>query len=154
MTIKIKYIIVILFVLMSSCKSNQIDKDKEKLPMIIFLNYNISKDSEGDIKVRFINKIVTEGKLKKDFSQKESFDKGDIICVQINRRFEPIQSVIIPNPFVKKVESIDDSGQLFMKLIELDSSNISVRMQLNPITKFIILEQINKPSKQLIKIRL
>ena len=62
--------------------------------------------------------------------------------------------MIIPNPFVKRVESIDDSGRLYMKLIEVDSTQISIRMQLNPLTKFIILEQMNKPNKRLIKTKI
>ena len=152
MSISIRYISLILILLISSCKTKQIGTDRP--PMIIFLNYDISKDSDGEIKVDFINKIISEGRLKKDLSQEKSFAKDDIICIQNNSRSKPIQSMIIPNPFVKRVESIDDSGRLYMKLIEVDSTQISIRMQLNPLTKFIILEQMNKPNKRLIKTKI
>ena len=143
---------VILLLLTSSCKSKQIDSDKPA--KIVFVNYNITKDTDGDIAINLINKIITEGKLKQDLAYKEKTEFGDLKIIQTNSKSKSIQSITIANPLVKNVEYADESGQLNRKIIELESTQFSIRMQMHPMTKYIVIEQINKPNKRLIKSRL
>lgn len=143
---------VILLLLTSSCKSKQIDSDKPA--KIVFVNYNITKDTDGDIAINLINKIITEGKLKQDLAYKEKTEFGDLKIIQTNSKSKSIQSITIANPLVKNVEYADESGQLNRKIIELESTQFSIRMQMHPLTKYIVIEQINKPNKRLIKSRL
>jgi hypothetical protein len=142
----------IVLLLAISCKSNQIDSDKP--PRIVFVNYNITKDSDGNIAINMINKIITEGKLKQDLSHKENVEFGDLKVIQTNNRSKPIRSIIIANPLVKNVEYADASGRLSRKIIELETTKFTIRMQLDPQTKYIIIKQLNDQNKRLTKNKL
>lgn len=152
MSNSILYVAAILLLLTCSCKSKQIDTDKP--PRIVFLNYNISEKSDDEVEIEFLNKIITEGKLKQELSNKKNPEIGDLKIIQTNNKSKPIKSITIANPLVKNVEYVDDSGQLGRKIIELESTQFSIRMQLHPLTKFVVIEQINKPNKRLIRSRL
>jgi len=143
---------VILLLLTNSCKSKQIDADRT--PRIIFLNYTISQKSDRGLNIQLINKIIREGKLKQGLSNKKEPETGDLRIIQSNAKSKPIESIIIANPLVKTVEYADESGKLNKKIIELDSTQFSLRMQLNHLTKYIIIEQTNKQNKRLTKNKL
>lgn len=142
---------VIFLLSVGACRSK---KDAALPPRIVFLNYSVAKESDGAIKIEFINKIITEGKLKQNLSNKKNPEFGDLKIIQINSKSKPIQSITVTNPLVKNVEYADESGQLNRKIIELESTQFSIRMQMHPLTKFVVIEQINKPNKRLIKSRL
>lgn len=143
---------VLLLLLSSSCKSKQIDPNKP--PRIIFVNYNITKDTDGNISIDLINKIITDGKLKQGVSYKENVEFGDLKIIQANNKSKPIHSIVIANPLVKNVEYTDESGGLGRKIIELETTQFTLRMQLDPQTKYIIIEKSNDQNKRLTKNKL
>lgn len=130
----------------------------EITPKIIFLNYTINKTSDGNRTIRFINKIVTEGKLKNHNNKSvETGVSGDLQLFQLDKKSNILQSTIIKNPFTKTFEYVDESKSFQMKKIDLDSSRFSVRLQLRPNTKYISIHGIGdskNKTKRLIKTKL
>ena len=104
-------------------------------PKIILLNYSIRSDkSKAEPEVRLIDKQVAEGKLKMVSQKPEMSKPGDLKCISLNNRLEPVDSIIITDPLNITVESVDATNDLFKKEIELDSAQFSIRMQLSEST--------------------
>lgn len=149
---KLHYLGIVLLLLLVSCKANR--NSAEKPPRIIFLNYNLSKISDDEVHIEFINKIIVEGKLKQNLPNKSNPEFGDLKIIQNNAKSKAIQSIIITNPLIKDMEFADESGQLNRQMVELESTQVTIRMQLHPLAKFVVIERINKPNNRLIKSKL
>lgn len=153
---------IILLVLITSCtssKKNTIDSTTEDISTvstakIIFLNYNVAKNLDKTITASLVNKITSEGTIKGNNQKEHTNNPGDFRCIQLDRKLLPIDSLQIANPLIKDIEYVAPSGLLEKKQIELDSTAFSVRMQLNPRTKFISLQIINNPNTNLLTIEL
>ena len=126
-----------------------IDTDK-----IIFLNYIISKNSDELIEVKFIDKIIVEGKLKAPSPTNFDPEKGALRLIQMDSKHQPLDSISIENPLSKTVEFINESGQFEKRTIDLESAEFSVRMQLNSKTTFIVIYDHDNPKKPLIQHKL
>ncbi|MCL7765169.1 hypothetical protein MPF19_17230 [Polaribacter sp. Z014] len=153
---------LLLFLLIVSCTSlkksttnSSTEETTTKVASkIIFLNYKISKDSNTNTNFTLINKIITDGHLKKRRKTATSRNPRDLICLQQDINSKIIDSIYIKNPLLKNVEFADPSGELGRKTIELNSTTISVRMDLNPQTKFITLKLTNNTNNSLLKTQL
>ncbi len=155
---------IVLFMLLISC--NAVKKStatelatKENTNVvatakIIFLNYKVSKDSNNKIKVRLLNKLITEGKLKKNRDMHLTSKSNDFICVQLDKDLAYIEGESIANPLLKNVEYVDATGKLAKKQIALDTTEFFVRMQLAPKTKYISLKMVADPAIELLTIEL
>ncbi|WP_199112700.1 hypothetical protein [Snuella sedimenti] len=112
-------------------------------PKLIFLNYAIKKNSDDTKTVRFVNKIVTEGKLK-SYGNKyiKTGHPGDLKCVQLDKTGKALHEHIIKNPLIKSFEYLNDSRSFEKKTVNLDSTSFSLRLQLNPLTKSIMISEI------------
>jgi hypothetical protein len=101
-------------------------------PRIIFLNYNIKRNrSNGEVEIKLIDKIITEGRLKANSSEPVLARPGDLKCISLNSLLQPVDSITIPDPLNITVESVDNSNMLFKKEVTRDSAEFSVRLQLN-----------------------
>ena len=116
---------------------------EELPPKLIFLNYSISQDANGNKHIQFINKIITDGKLK---NNTETYLKtgavGDLKCSQLDKDSTEIKTVIIQNPLSKIIEYVNDSLIFESKKIELKSAPLSLRLALNDKTKYITISHI------------
>ncbi len=112
-------------------------------PKLLFLTYSIFKTSEGNIQAKLIDKIIVEGKMKESIVGNKMFEPGDIQCIQVNKNSMEINTINMSNPLVKTVEYSDETGRLFKKQIELDSTQLSIRMQLHSQSKFVVLKRHN-----------
>lgn len=110
------------------------------LSKIIFLNYNISVNSDKTITAGLIKKILSEGNLKKNTEKKTDYNNGFTIY-QLDKKSLAIDSLKIPNPLIKNIEYSDSLGLLSKKEVKLNSADFFIRMQLNPHTKFISLKK-------------
>lgn len=116
---------------------------------IIFLTYNIQIDENGgDEKVELVQKIVTEGSIKKRSPAEENGKIGDLLCVQLGNNKEKINQILIENPLIKTVEYADQQGNLTKKEIKLDHVQFSLRVQLAQDTKYIVIEKIMATDQQ------
>jgi len=116
----------------------------ETLPRkLIFLNYTISQDANGKKHILFINKIITDGKLK---NNTETYLKtgsvGDLKCSQLDKDSVEIKTVIIQNPISKIIEYVNDSLIFESKKIELNRAPLSLRLALHDKTKYITISHI------------
>ena len=135
------------FLLITSCATKQvtITNIAETEPKLIFLNYSIKKTSNDSRSISLINKIITDGKLKNQVSdQNEIAEVDDLIYNQLDKNSTIVQSEIIKNPLVKTFEYIDDSNSFQMKKIELDTAQISLKLNLAPNTKYITISHIRE----------
>ena len=155
-TYKINLLVLICFILFSGCKSSKnifVNQSEIKSSSkIIFLNYSIEKGLNQNRTIQFINKKVVDGKLKKNTSQQsiENGIQGDLICVQLNKKFQVLHQILIKNPLVRSVEYIDESNNLQTKIIKPDKTQFSIRLQLKSNTKYITISNFAK-NKPLIK---
>jgi hypothetical protein len=126
----------------------------ESSTKIIFLNYTIKKEANGNKRIRFLNKIVSEGKLKNHHTlNEEETTIGDLEWQQIDKNSNILESHFIKNPLIKTIEFINDSKNLQTKTIILDSATFSIRLQLKPNSQYIRIIEVkdNQKSKPLIK---
>lgn len=112
-------------------------------PKIVFLNYTISKDDNGNKHIQFINKIITEGKLK---NNSDTYFKtgtvGDLKCSQLDKDSVAIKTIIIKNPLSKTIEYLNDSLNFESKKMELNRAPLSLRLPLYDQTKYISIAEI------------
>ena len=147
----------LILVIQCSCgirrHSIQETKLPESNPKLIFLNYSISKNENGEKHMVFLNKIITEGTLKTNTFSKTGI-VGDLKCTQLDGNTKPLQSIIIKNPLSQVVEFVNDSLIFEKKQINLDNRELSLRLQLDNRTKIIEISEIIdslQNSKELIK---
>lgn len=116
------------------------------IPKIVFLNYSIKKNKNGDKTVALLNSKKVEGKLK---HQKKILDKnpnlGDLVCVQLDGASATLSQQLIKNPLQKRVEYVDESKHFKVAEMELDSAEFSVRLQLYPETQYIVINGEQRP---------
>lgn len=140
-------LLVCLFLSIVSCGIRKTTTEEQKPleinPKIIFLNYSISKEENGNKKMVFINKTIANGRLKNSSNKYlKTGKKGDFICTQKDKNSNKLQTVYIKNPFSKTIEFINDSLIFESKKIDLTTTQISLRLQLNSKTKSIIISEI------------
>lgn len=112
-------------------------------PKLLFLNYTISKDKSDKKSIQFINKIIADGKAKSNSNKYFNTGKvGDLKCAQLDKDSTEINHVIIKNPLLKTIESLNDSLIFENKNIILNKAPISLRLQLNSKTKLIVISEI------------
>lgn len=119
-------------VIRSDLRDESNDDISTSSPKIIFLNYSARLNRpDGEIEIFLISKYITEGRLKINRPEPEISKPGDLKCITMNSRMEPIDSIIIADPFFVSVESADDRNALFRKEVRHDSMQFSVRIQLS-----------------------
>ncbi|KJD31512.1 hypothetical protein PK35_13940 [Tamlana nanhaiensis] len=105
---------------------------------LVFLNYSVKKTDDISKKIRFINTIVTNGSVKKKSEQDLSEGKsGDLICSQLDKHSNILHRILVKNPLSKLIEYADEDRKLQLKKVDLDSAQLSLRLQLKPETKYI-----------------
>jgi len=156
------FVLILLLILTIGCKSkkeiitpNPIEEIKNPdTPQMIFINFMIRADETNKISAHLINKIIVDGTFKDKGNKNETFKSGDLVCNQLNQISKTIESQNIKNPLIKNVEYVNDNGEFERKEIKLDSAEISLRLQLNPDTKFISLDLIGMENTTLLNFEL
>lgn len=133
-----------LFMLVS-CASKQIVTNQPEIqeqPKLLFLNYNIVKIDNSLKNITLINQKTTVGKLKSKAKAKLKLNLGDLECISLDKDFNEIDKHSIKNPLVKIVEFINDLGNFEKRIIDLDSTQFSIRLQLPLKAKYIIISEL------------
>jgi hypothetical protein len=154
--IKTLWIVLISMTMALSCKVSErtagtanMDKVAVDTPKIIFLNYSISEDkTDQEYSIRLINKIITNGKIKENSILPFSPEMDDLEYIISDKNQNVLMRNFIPNPLNKTLEFVDDNGQLAKKDMRLDSSQFSLRIQLDPAAKYILLERYKGPDAE------
>lgn len=83
-----------------------------------------------------------------------SNQKSDWLCIQFDGNNKALDQKVIPNPLHPTVEFVNDAGELQTKTIAIDSIEFSVRMQLKPGTRNVVLTTNGGIDKPLLKVDL
>lgn len=125
----------------SKSKTGNIETENQS-PKILFLNIELSKNKNNSTTAKLIDKILVDGKIKKNNLTISKPRIGDFKCIELDERENPVESFYLNNPLNKRVEYVKDDGQLASKNVELDTATLSIRMQMHQQTKTIAIEQI------------
>lgn len=154
-----KFILILLLALFQtlSCKGpgetarfsskNEISAES---PKIAFLNFSIKNDSiHPENSVRLINKILTDGKLK-DNPPSVIPKPNDLKYIVSGNNSKELQTGFIPNPLKQTLEYVTETGQLAKRDIESDSTQFSLRIQLEPGARYFSLKKFTGQDSDLI----
>ena len=114
---------------------------KKQKPRLIFLNYSILKKADNSYQIELINQIVTEGSLKQTSSHPHEQMESDLSCLTLDKDKRPVSTKVLPDPFTKRVEFLQEDGSFTTREISLDSAVISIRMQLEPASRYVALRK-------------
>lgn len=118
-------------------------------PRILFLNYEISRDSvSATFSARLINTVVAEGSIKKDPDPPDQAAVGDLELQVLDVNGQVLSTLLIPNPLDKFVEFVNDMGSLEQKWVSLESAQFSVRLQVQPGASSTVLRQFTGPDSK------
>jgi len=155
------WLFIIIAFIVNACAYNKSKiedvKIDDKKPQTIFLNFDVFRAPDNNINAKLIDKIVVDGAIKKNNAAIKNPVDGDLKCIELDEENNPVQSFYLGNPLNKNIEYVNDEGQLASKYVELDTAQLSIRMQLHQQTQSITLErltgQTNK-TKTIINIKL
>jgi len=143
-TIRITYLLILLIALLSCASKQHIETEEEPIitqPKLLFLNFEITK--LNDIKsVSLINQIKTDGKLKGHTSEDTKGDIGDLEYLILDKDLNQLEKHYIKNPLKKVIEFVNDSGNFEKKMLDLDRSEFSLKLQLKPKAEYIVINEI------------
>ncbi|REE08660.1 hypothetical protein DFQ09_106127 [Winogradskyella pacifica] len=143
-TIRITYLLTLLIALLSCASKQHIVTEEEPIitqPKLLFLNFEITK--LNDIKsVSLINQIKTDGKLKGHTSEDTKGDIGDLEYLILDKDLNQLEKHYIKNPLKKVIEFVNDSGNFEKKMLDLDRSEFSLKLQLKPKAEYIAINEI------------
>lgn len=126
----------------------------DETPKILFINYKISKAEDHSVDADLINTIIANGTFKNTDEVSQSLNKGDYICLQLDEEGGILDQLRISNPLVKNIEYVNEEGSLEVKTIHLETTDLNIRLQLNPETRYISLQIAGDPNLELIKTEL
>ncbi|MEP3837995.1 MAG: hypothetical protein ABJM36_10115 [Algibacter sp.] len=148
-TSKITLLLLACLWLFSGCKNSKSTfkngTEINSTPQILFLNYTIEKDINGNRTIQFINKKVVEAKLKKQIILPiDQGIEGDLILSELNKRSKILKQQLIKNPLSRTIEFVDESKNFKTKVIKTDKAQFSIRLQLQNRTKYITISNFAK----------
>ena len=121
----------------------------EDSPTILFLNYEIARDTENSAySARLINKVAVNGTIKPDLAQAKLAEAGDLELQVLDKNETLLHILYIPDPLEKVVEFVNDRGELQKNEISLDIAEFSVRIQLEPGATTALLKRLSGPDTE------
>ncbi|WP_179319232.1 hypothetical protein [Winogradskyella helgolandensis] len=117
------------------------EKQIETQPKLLFLNYKIEKLEEKKT-ISLINQIKTDGKLKETVLSRNNTTIADLECIILDEDLIVLDTYSIKNPLKKTVEFINDSGEFEKKILDLDNVQFSLKLQLRPKSKYVVINEI------------
>ena len=118
-------------------------------PRILFLNYEITRDSVNSIyTATLINTVQADGSLKKDRTPPIKPVTGDLELQVLNANQQVLTTLYIANPLDKSVEFVNDAGELQQKMVSLETAQFSVRLQIEPGAHSTLLTLITGPESE------
>jgi hypothetical protein len=115
----------------------------EVSPKILFLNYEITRDSlNSTYTAQLINTVVANGSLKYDRTPPIQPGMGDLELQVMDTKQQIMTTLYISDPLDKSVEFVNDTGELQHKMISLETAQFSVRLQVEPGASSTILKRI------------
>ncbi|MFL0354047.1 hypothetical protein [Xanthomarina sp. GH4-25] len=130
-------LLTVLFLIHSCASSNDLANKKKETPKIVFLTYNIKKNTEKETEIIFEKLKIVNGKIKGFSNNNQNQTMGDLECSFLDKNKNILQIVHIKNPLKKLVEFVNNSGNLEKKIFEMDSTQFVIRAPYFANTRFI-----------------
>ena len=111
-------------------------------PKILFLSYQLVKNAQNEKNIALLNQIKTEGKLKGKPKKIENTTLGDLEYILLDKDFKEVEKHALKNPLNKTVEFINDFGNFEKRVLDLDSVQFNLRLQLPTKAKHIVITEI------------
>ncbi|MDO6597833.1 hypothetical protein Q4512_12985 [Oceanihabitans sp. 2_MG-2023] len=108
---------------------------------ILFLNYQIVKNEKEKKSITLINQINTKGKLKGKSVEIENTTYGDLEYAILDAELNILEKHVLKNPLKKTVEFINDFGNFEKKVLDLDTVQFHIRLQLPAKAKHIAISE-------------
>ena len=144
---KTAYLMLVFLACFFSCATKHNIEKKEVTidtnPKLIFLNYTISKNEDGEKSITLIDKKIVDGKLRNKGSKYIKSGKiGDLVSEQLDENKNTLYKQAIANPFIKSIEVTTDSLTLKKQIVSIKQTPLNLRLQLDVETKFIRLTEV------------
>lgn len=157
-------VIVLLLCLISCASKKPTTLESEKTieqPKVIYnnkiliINYLLTKNAQDQKSISLINKINTEGNLKERPKKPLNTTIGDLQYALLDADLKEIEIHTLKNPLKKTVEFVNDFGNFEKRILDLDSVQFSIRLQLPENAKHIVISEItNKKPIQLLSTKI
>lgn len=133
----------------NTISSDQNENNSEEKSRILFLNYQLTRDSsQSNYNAQLINMILKNGTIKDSQINTDRAEKDDLELLVLDNKQQTISQRHIPNPLDRSVEYVNEAGQFERRMIHLDSAQFSVRLQIESIASSIVLKRIHGEEKE------
>jgi hypothetical protein len=150
--VRTRFLAILLYIVVTSlisCHAYKIstspistENEAEESPRILFLDYQVSRDTlDTKFMAQLINMLTVKGKIKEGHAAPDQPGLGDLELVVQDSQQQIMTQLYIPNPLDRSVEYVNSTGQLERKMVHLDSAQFSIRLQIEPGASFIVLKR-------------
>jgi hypothetical protein len=144
-----KFAAIVLFsFLLGACHVPTGSESTDNGDQILFLAYEMNTDSLGGISTRIVNQIKSDGTFKP--SEPLQPEAGDVVIQFLDKKNNEIKTEVIRNPFVKKMESVNDEGRLVRVTSRIERAELTVRTKYETEMKKISILLKGEPDKILL----
>ncbi|MBU2939347.1 hypothetical protein KO494_07325 [Lacinutrix sp. C3R15] len=137
---------IVVLLCIFSCASNKqvIAESPETIStsQILFLNYVLVKNDQDEKSITLINKINTEGILKGKPENIQNPEVEDLEYSILDKDFNELEKGALKNPLKKTVEFVNDFGNFEKRVLDLDSVQFNIRLQLPAKAKYIVITEL------------
>lgn len=113
----------------------------DEIPEIIFLNYTLYRD-HGAYRAELTGRIIAGGRLKEPFPVSVPPAEGGLEILVQDHESRVLRRFFLTNPLNQNMEYVTGDGQLAIKEVQLDSAAFSLRFQLEPSARSVVLNRI------------
>lgn len=118
-------------------------------PRIAFLTYSIINDSTSGVpRVNLVNRKITEGRIKNPVLKSRNPAIDDLEYIILDGEAQVLIRNFLQNPLRKDVEYVTPDGDLARQEIKLDSARFTIRLQLDPSARQIVMERYRGPDSK------
>ena len=147
--------VIVAFIIVScnspkhSLRSNSPDNLSGESSRILFVDYQLSRDSATAFyDAQLLQMIIRKGTIKETLNDPVQPKINDLEILVMDKNQQVQSQKYIPNPLDRSVEYVNDAGQMERRMIHLDSVQFSVRLQIEPGASSIMLYRISGETKE------
>jgi len=115
---------------------------------ILFLAYEVTRDSvSGKISAKILYQKKATGIVKPNSIERAANELGNWRVIVTDRKDKPVESLLIENPFHRKLEYVGTDGKLSIKEVWLSRAEIAVRLNYKINMTKVVLQEIRQHKK-------
>lgn len=111
-------------------------------PRILFASYTMYDTcTTATPQFRLLKMMNVEGEFKKKINEKAKASIGDIVWFLEDSNHNSLDQGFLSNPIDRGIESFEEDGTITHSLAHFDSTQISLRIRMNPEAKYLTISQ-------------